>query len=285
MGCGKSKHAVETATTVVKSSDGTKQTTTTTKTVTETADSSLIQKQVETKSLFLEDANKTTITTNVDPSGVANADPTLGENVVEEDVNDSNPTENVVKEDEKVGGVDNTDNVAPTSSKDDDVGVTKVVKEDEGERESTQKAEKADNVPPTEEEKVKESNLTKDNKTKNEFMTPTLSEDVVGPFEAGKGNKEVKDSKEENITAATSDEKPVKTTDGSSNPKDDNIKVEEQKLVAQAAESKKVEATIEDVEVTEVDIAKVKISPATETEKVPPTASKANVGEAQEKEA
>ncbi|KAI3821932.1 hypothetical protein L1987_09508 [Smallanthus sonchifolius] len=295
MGCGKSKHAVETATTVVKSStnsDGAKETTAT-KTVKVTGDSSLLQKEVETKSAFVEDTKEKTVTTKVDPSGIVG--PALAENVekpaqgLKEDVKvkDSNPTDNVVptsaadevvKEDEKVkdlnqadGSGVGTDNVVPTSSKD-DVGITEAVKEDEGKRESTLKADtkaKTNNVPPTEEETSKESNPTNENKTKTEFMTPT-SEDVGGPFEVVKGSEEVKDSKEEKTTTATSIEKPVKTIDGSSNPKDDNLKVEEQKLVALATESTKVEAKKEeDVEVTKVDIAKTKISPATETEKVP----------------
>lgn len=267
MGCGKSKHAVETATTLVKSSDGS----TTTKTVKETAGSSLVQKEVETKTLRVEDTKKETITTKVDPNGVATTDnvgvevaPTLSENGDKPDVQvkDSETNENpvptladgvgkavdFVKEDEKVkdlspadvSGV-NTDNVVPASSKV-DVGTTKVVKEDEGKRESTLKEDnkaKTDNVPPTEEVKMKEPNVIKDNKTKTEFMTPT-SEDVVGPFEVVKGD-EAKDSKEENKSTATSDEKPVKTIDGSSNPKDDNLKVEEHKLVANTVESTKVE--------------------------------------------
>ncbi|KAK1435989.1 hypothetical protein QVD17_01763 [Tagetes erecta] len=288
MGCGKSKHAVQTATTLVKSSDGS---TTTTKTVKETAaGSSLVQKQVETKT------TKETLTTKVDP----NAD-----NVLKQDlkVNHSDPNENadgvgeavdVVKDDEKVkdlspADVSGVDNVVHASSK----GDTEAVKEDEGKRESGVKEDnktKTDNVvPPTEEDvKMKETNVTKDNKTKAEFMTPT-SEDVVGPFEVVKGD-EAKDSKEENKTTVTSD---VKTIDGSSNPKGDNLKVDEQKLVANSVESTKVETKkasnhhflFEDVEVTKADIAKAKISPATETEKVP-IAKEASVAiVAQEKEA
>ncbi|KAM0046494.1 hypothetical protein Hdeb2414_s0009g00316991 [Helianthus debilis subsp. tardiflorus] len=311
MGCGKSKHAVETATTITKStnSDGTKQTTTATatKTVKETTTgSSLIQKEAETKSLSVEDTDKKPVN---DVGKTDNEAPTLAEKVEKPaeglkdvKVKDSNPTENaaptsaenagkaeeVVRGEEKVNGLgqadaNNVSNAVPTSSKD-DVATTEVVKEDEGKREPTLKADnnaKTANVVPIEENKMKESNLTKDNLTKTEFLTPTLSEDVVGPFEVTKGDGEIKDSKKETVTA-TSDEKPLKTIDAPSNPKDDdNHKVKEQKLVVKASESTKVEAK-KDAAVTGKDIAKAKITVATETEKVS-TANGANVAETQEK--
>ncbi|KAD4384939.1 hypothetical protein E3N88_25107 [Mikania micrantha] len=315
MGCGKSKHAVETATTVVKSSthaDGTKQTTATTKTAKETSESSLMQKQVQTKCLSIEDEKKEATIPKVDPCDVVKTEDvalTLGESIEKSaddvKVKESDPTDNVVpalienagkavevvEDDEKVkdlGSSDatvvNTDNVIPTSSND-DVGITKVVKEDEGNKESTLKADtttKIDNLPPVEELKTKEFNQTYDNKTKTEFMTPT-SEDVVGAFEVGKGSTEVKDSNEESIVTAISDEKPMITIDSSSNPKDNNLKVEEKKPVSLAVESTKVEAKKEEDLKVKVDMTKAKITPATETEKVS-TASKANVEEAQEKE-
>ncbi|XP_076924041.1 uncharacterized protein LOC143586363 [Bidens hawaiensis] len=273
MGCGKSKHAVETATTVIKSTNsyGTKHTATATRTVKETTTgSSLIQKE----SLHVEDINTSY------PSAVAS---TLAlENLQPEDdvkVNDSNPTDNaaptsaeVVRGDEKVNDSSPTDGsivstVVPTSSKD-DVGTPEVVKGDEGKRESALTADtnaKTDNVVPAEQDKTKESNLTTDNKTKNEFLTPTLSEEVVGPFDVAKGNEEVKDSK---------DEKHVNTGDG---PK-------EQELVVQASESTKVQVKKDEeaVEVTETDIVKAKISVPTETEKAT-TTSEPNVAETREK--
>ncbi|XP_035831553.1 uncharacterized protein LOC110910070 isoform X2 [Helianthus annuus] len=305
MGCGKSKHAVETATTITKStnSDGTKQTTTATatKTVKETTTgSSLIQKEADTKSLRVEDTDKKPVN-NVDKTDNEKVEKPA-EGLKDVKVKDSDPAENaaptsaenagkaeeVVRGEEKVNGLgqadaNNVSNVVPTSSKD-DVATTEVVKEDEGKREPTLKADnnaKTANVVPIEENKMKESNLTKDNLTKTEFLTPTLSEDVVGPFEVTKGDGEIKDSKKETIPA-TSDEKPVKTIDAPSNPNDDNHKVKEQKLVVKASESTKVEAKKEDAAVTEKDIAKAKISVATETEKVS-TANGAKVAETQEK--
>ncbi|KAI7744469.1 hypothetical protein M8C21_024461 [Ambrosia artemisiifolia] len=315
MGCGKSKHAVETATTVIKSTniDGTKQTTTATatKTIKETTTgSSLIQKETETKSLCIEDTNKKPVAdSSVDKTN--NAALTLAENVeksaadvFKEDlkVKDSNATDNVapilvenagkaeedVIGDEKVNGLspveaNDVSNVVPTSSID-DVVTTEVVTEDEEKRESTPEVDneaKIGNVVPLDEDKMKESYLLKDNISKTEFLTPTLSEDVVGPFGTVKGDEEVNDSEEETIITETSDERHVTAIDGSSNPKDDNLIVEEQMLVAQASESIKVEANKDDVAVTEVDI-KAKISTATETEV--PTANGANATLTQEKE-
>lgn len=281
MGCGKSKHAVETANTVVKStnSDCTKETSTT-KTITEKGDA-VIQKEVETKSVFVQDTKRETAKTKIDPSDVTykthNVAPKSAENIEkatelfkeEEKIKDSNPTDvgnannvtpsstentgksiEVIEEDEKVKDLNptaardaNTNNMIAPLSKD-DVGTPKVLKKDEEKVGSTLIADnetKTEKVPPTEEGETKESKLTKDNMTKTEFMTPTLSEDVVGPFEVVKENEEVRDSKEDNVESEITNEKFVKTINNSSNTKDDNLKVKEQKVVAPAVESTKVE--------------------------------------------
>ncbi|GJT71292.1 hypothetical protein Tco_1030578 [Tanacetum coccineum] len=286
MGCGKSKHAVETATTVIKStkSDGGKETRTT-KTVTEKGDALVEQHEVETKSLVVEDTKKETVTTKIDPNGVANianVAPTLGENVgtgaqvVKEDesTKDSNPSNandanvgltldqnvgkvaEVVKENENVKDSHSTDtndaksdNVIPTQSKD-DVRVTEVVTKDQENKESnlvTDKEAKTDNVTAKRLEEIKMSNIPKDN-VKNEFMTPTLSEDVVDPMtKVFKDDVMVKDLKKENIQSAIpDDEESANSINDSSNPiDDDSPKAEEQEVVSPTVDVTDVETKIE----------------------------------------
>nr|XP_043614177.1 uncharacterized protein LOC122586136 [Erigeron canadensis] len=286
MGCGKSKHAVETATTVLRKSDGGKETHITTKTVTEKGDASLVQ-QVETKSSVDEDTKNETTITKVDTIGVANTDkaaPVSGDNVgkvtevVKEDekVKDTNPTHvnnattknvvptsskddvsatKVVKGEEKKEANLVTDNeakldkVSPTLSKD-DVGVTEVVNEDNEQKEPKQQIThdeiKIDSVPPIEAVETKESSLTKENNVKTEFMTPRTGEDVVEATEVVKGDAEIKDTKEEIIESVISSDKSVETVDDSSNFKDTSPKVEEQMVVVPAVESAEVEPTEEE---------------------------------------
>ncbi|KAI3522362.1 hypothetical protein L1887_00084 [Cichorium endivia] len=268
MGCGKSKHAVVTATTIVKStkSDDGKETRTT-KTVTEKGDTISVQ-QVETTSSVVEDTKTETTTTKRDPIGTvsvgASVAPTLTDKEVakeDEKVNDAAPIDDVddvkgVKEDEEVkdSNPTNTNDVVPTL----DEGVIEDVKEDG---------------------KKKESTTTDEKEAKIENVAPTLMENVMESTLVVKDNKKLKEFKED-----TTYETPMKTTEEFPNTEFATPKVQEQKDVAPTKESIKVETKKEeDVKVSGADIAKTETLTATEPQKAP-TAVEANAAETKEKE-
>ncbi|XP_071701543.1 uncharacterized protein [Rutidosis leptorrhynchoides] len=264
MGCGKSKHAVETATTITKSSksDGGKETHTT-KTVTEKGDASVVQHEVETTSRVVEDTKKEIKTTKIEPGGVVNTG-----NVATVSGDSIGNAVDVVKEDDKVKDLDSTrvhdtttnDNVAPTTpvieekkepkpiadneAKTDNAGTMKVVKEDEPKKESDKK--KTDNVAPVEVKGTRETKLAKDNNVKAEFMTPRMDEEVA------KDDVEVKDLEEEEIADLIS----KKSTE--------TITIADQEVVDSVVDSP-IEETDkeEDVEVTDTEVDNVKTSPET----------------------
>nr|KAJ0201774.1 hypothetical protein LSAT_V11C600304990 [Lactuca sativa] len=218
MGCGKSKHAVVTETTIVKStkSDDGKETRKT-KTVTEKGDSMSVQ-EVETTTSVVEDTKKETTTTKVDPIGTANVGASVAPTLADEEV---------AKEDEKV-----TD-VAPTDDVDD---VMKAVKEDE----EVKNLDTTDAVPTSNEvctevvkdDKKKESTMIDEKEAKKDNATPTLRENVMEATLVVKGDKKFKDSKEE-MTYET----PMKATEDFPITEFTTPKVQELK----AKESTKVE--------------------------------------------
>ncbi|KAI3707288.1 hypothetical protein L6452_25675 [Arctium lappa] len=309
MGCGKSKHAVVTSTSVVKSmrSDGGKETKTT-KTVTDKGDSSLVH--VETKSLVVEDSKKETVTTKIEPPadnnvvGTKNVAPTS----VDNDAGARKVPEAPTSGDNNVGATKVAD--APTLV-DNDVGATKVadaptsVDNNVGATKTAETGKIKDCSPKDindsknrdvaskdivgvtevvkEDEQKNESNLkdnheanvapTRDEKIKvsdNEAKTEVAVE--AKATEVVEENAKVTDSKEEEEEAKgeTIDKKHAKTIDDSSNPDKNIMKVEDRKDVAPAEESTKVETKKEeDVEVIGADIVNTETSLAAEPEKAP----------------
>ncbi|KAL4592939.1 hypothetical protein LXL04_005947 [Taraxacum kok-saghyz] len=249
MGCGKSKHAVVTETTIVKStkSDDGKETRKT-KTVTEKGDSISVQ-EVETTSSVVEDTKKETTTTKIDPTGTAAAN--VGVSAA--------PTS--ADEDQEVH------DVVPT----DDVDVVKAVKEDEDVKDSIM-AKTTDKVSGSndgvKDDEKKESTTTDEKEVKTENVAPTLMENVTKSSLVVKGDKRFKDPKEEMVY-----ETPMKANDDFSTPR-----------VAPAKDSTKVETKKEeDVMVTEADIVKAETSSAVEPNKVL-TNDEAKVAETKDKE-